>query len=289
MGEIRDRMAEDLALRGLSASTRKSYLQFATKFVVFHKRSPRELGTEHVRAWILHLLHEKGHNPRTVNVYIAALRFLFAVTLLRPEVMASIRTVRIHHREPEVPGGSVVAAILAHARNVRDRAMFMLLYGAGLRVSEMLALTAKDVDSQRMVLHVRDTKNRHDRIVPLPPSALEALRSYWRESRPKGPLLFGSPLRADRGHALTRNTVNNALRLAVERAGLTLHVHPHLLRHAFATHLLEMGTDLRTVQILLGHRSLQSTARYTHLSEARRATLRSPLDVLNTEEGKRLG
>jgi len=139
--------------------------------------------------------------------------------------------------------------------------MFMLLYGAGLRVSEMLALVAGDIDSTRMVIHVRDTKNRHDRIVPLPPAALEALRTYWRESRPKGKLLFASPHRPARGHALTRAAVHLALRAAVERAGLTLRVYPHLLRHAFATHLLEIGTDLRTVQILLGHRSLQNTTR----------------------------
>ena len=167
--------------------------------------------------------------------------------------------------------------------------MFMTLYDAGLRVSEMLALVAGDIDSKRMVIHVRDTKNRHDRIVPLPPTALEALRTYWRESRPKGKLLLASPHRPARGHALTRAAVHLSLRAAVERAGLKLRVDPHLLRHAFATHLLEIGTDLRTVQILLGHRSLHSTARYTHLSEARRATLRSPLDLLHTEEGKRLG
>lgn len=289
MGEIRDRMTEDLALRGLSAQTSEAYLRCAKSFVAFHRRCPRELGTEHVRTYILHLLHEKGLTPRTVNVTVAALRFLFTVTLLRPEVMASIRTIRVSHREPDVPGGSVVAAILAQARNVRDRAMFMLLYGAGLRVSEMLALTAKDIDSQRMVVHVRDTKNRHDRVVPLPPSALAALRTYWRESAPKGTHLFGSPFHPERGRALTRKAVNLSLRKAARAAGLTLRVYPHLLRHAFATHLLELGTDLRTVQILLGHRSLQSTARYTHLSEARRATLRSPLELLQTEEGKRLG
>jgi integrase/recombinase XerD len=253
MGEIRDRMAADLALRGLTAGTREAYLRYAQTFVAFHMRSPRELGTEHVRTWVLHLLQVKGRNPRTVNVYIAALRFLFGTTLQRPEVMASVRMVLTRNRQPDVPSGSQVAAILAHARNATDRAMFMLLYGAGLRVSEMLALVAGDIDSKRMVIHVRDTKNRHDRIVPLPLSALEALRTHWRESRPKGKLLFASPYLPARGNALTR--------AAVERAGLTLRVYPHLLRHAFATHLLEMGTDLRTVQILLGHRSLQHTTR----------------------------
>ena len=289
MGEIRDRMAADLALRGLSARTCEAYLRYAQKFVAYHRRSPHELGVEHVRTWVLHLLQSQGRNPNTVNVGISALRFLFGTTLQRPEVMATVRVVRTRSRQPDVPSGSQVAALLAHARNAKDRAMFMLLYGAGLRVSEMLALVAGDIDSKRMVIHVRDTKNRHDRIVPLPPTALEALRTYWRESRPKGKLLFASPHRPARGHALTRAAVHLALRAAVERAGLTLRVYPHLLRHAFATHLLEIGTDLRTVQILLGHRSLHSTARYTKLSEARRATLRSPLDLLHTEEGKRLG
>ena len=228
MGQIRDRMAADLALRGLSAATCEAYLRYAQKFVAYHKRSPHELGVEHVRTWVLHLLQAKGRNPNTVNVCIAALRFLFETTLQRPEVMASVRVVRTRSRQPDVPSGSQVAAILGHARNAKDRAMFMLLYGAGLRISEMLALGAGDIDSTRMVIHVRDTKNRHDRIVPLPPSALEALRTYWRESRPKGTLLFAGPQRRTEGRGLTRVAVHKALRGAVERAGLTLRVYPHL-------------------------------------------------------------
>lgn len=215
MGQIRDRMAANLELRGLSPWTREAYLRYAQKFVAFHKRSPRELGVEHVRTWVLHLLQVEGHNPQTVNVHIAALRFLFNTTLQRPDVMASVRMVRVRHRQPDVPGGSQVAAILAHARNAKNRAMFMLLYGAGLRVSEMLALGAGDIDSKRMVIHVRDTKNRHHRIVPLPPSALEALRTHWRESRPKGKLLFAGPQRRTEGRRLTRVAVHKALRGAV--------------------------------------------------------------------------
>ena len=143
--------------------------------------------------------------------------------------------------------------------------MFMLLYGAGLRVSEMLALVAGDIDSKRMVIHVRDTKNRHDRIVPLPPAALEALRTYWRESRPKGKLLFASPYLAARGHALSRVAVHKALQRAAERAGLTLNVYPHLLRHSFATHLLGGGADLRVIQEMLGHADISTTQIYTHV------------------------
>lgn len=286
MGQIRDRMEADLALRGAAKGTCAVYLRYAAAFVAFFMRPPTQLGTEHVRAWLLHMLRDMRRSPRTVNVARAALRFLFDVTLQRPDVMASIRSVRVLHRQPDVPSGSQVAALLAHARIPKHRAMLTLLYGTGMRVSEMLRLQPADIDSKRMVVHLRDTKNRHDRIVPLPPRALEALRAYWKAARPKGPSLFGG--RSGDG-MMVRNAVNLAVSKAAARAGIKLRVYPHLLRHAFATHLLEVGTDLRTVQILLGHRSLQSTARYTHLSEARRATLRSPLDLLGTEEGARLG
>ncbi len=286
MGQFRDRMAADLALHGAAQDTCLTYLRFACAFVAFHMRPPTELGTEHVRAWLLHLLRNKRLSPRTVNVAASALRFLFDNTLQRPEVMASVRSVRVQHHQPDVPSGSQVAALIEHARTPKHRAMFMLLYGTGLRISEMLNLQIADIDSTRMVLHLRNTKNHHDRIVPLPPKALEALRAYWRADRPKGPALFAGRLGAP---SLTRSAVNIAIRKTARRAGLKLRIYPHLLRHAFATHLLEMGTDLRSVQILLGHRSIQSTTRYTHLSEARRAALRSPLDLLGTDEGARLG
>lgn len=286
MGQLQDRMIEDLTLRGCAPNTKSAYVRCARAFVAFHRRSPTELGEEHVRAWLLHLLKEKRRSPRTVNVHISALRTLFTVTLQRPEVMANIRQVRSQHPQPTIPSGTQVRALLDAAPSLKHRAMFMLLYGAGLRVSEVLALTTADVDSTRMVLHIRDTKNRHDRIVRLPPPALDALRAYWKELRPTGPAIF--PGRGGR-ERLTREAVQQAVARAARKAGISCRVYPHLLRHAFATHMLELGGDLRTVQILLGHRSLQSTARYTHLTEARRASLRSPLEALDTEAGQRLG
>jgi site-specific recombinase XerD len=286
MGKHRDKMAQDLALRGMSASTREIYLRYAHRFAAHHGRSVNKLGTEDARRWLLFLLEDKQLAPATVNVAIASLRFLF-LSLGRPEVMQSIPNVRSQHHTPDVLSGSEVQRLLvAKGTDIKHRAMFSLLYGAGLRVSELLALRVSDIDSRRMVVHVRDTKSRHDRFVPLAPRMLETLRVYWIARRPQGALLFPAP---DGVSQLGRDTVSWAVRTAARRAGIGKKVHPHLLRHTFATHLMELGTDIRTVQILLGHRSLSSTARYTHLSEARRRTLSSPIEALNTEQGRVLG
>jgi integrase/recombinase XerD len=220
-----------------------------------------------------------------VNVAIGALRFLFNVTLNRPQVMQGIRTVRVDHPQPDVLSGSEVQLLIEHAPSLKHKALVMLMYGAGLRVAEARHLRVGDIDSKRMLLHVRRTKNRYDRVVPLSSVLLATLREYHRAAKVKGELLFAGR----KGNVpITRNAINKALLKALRSAGLKKRVHPHLFRHAFATHLLEVGEDLRTVQILLGHRNLQSTARYTHLSEARRAKVRSPLDLLGTEEGKAL-
>jgi integrase/recombinase XerD len=286
MGQVRDSMLAELTLRGLAPKTIEAYVSCARTFIAFHMRPPAELGTEHVRAWLLSLITEKGLSPSSVNVAIAALRFLFTVTLQRPEVMASIRATRLHHSEPDVLSGSEVARLLKHAPGPKYRAIFMLLYGGGLRLGEVIRLRPADIDSARMVVHLRDTKNRHDRIVPLSKRMLSALRDWWKVRRAQGPYLFPSH---DGLAAIGRDIVQRTVRRTATAAGITKRVYPHLLRHAFATHLLELGTDLRTVQILLGHRTLQSTARYTHLTEARRKTLRSPLEALGTKAGKTLG
>jgi site-specific recombinase XerD len=278
-------MAQDLALRGLAKRTHDSYLHYARMFVAHFGRSADQLGIEDVRVWILWLLKERKLSPATVNVAIAALRQLFA-TLGRPEVMQSVRGVRKRYRAPDVLSGSEMERLLSASGNIKQRAILALLYGAGLRISELLALTAADIDSRRMVIHVRDTKTRYDRIVPLSPRMLKTLRQYWSERRPTGPWLF--PGRTPDSQ-LTRVAVSEAIRKTARAAGISKRVHPHLLRHAFATHLLELGTDLRTVQILLGHRSLSSTTRYTHLTEARRLVLGSPIEALNTERGSILG
>jgi site-specific recombinase XerD len=279
-------MENDLVLRGLSPATQESYLRCARAFIAYHKRAPEKLTNEHVREWLLYLLREKDRKPSTVNVMIGALRFLFGTTLGRPEVMHGIRNVRKDVPEPNILSGSEVGRLLEHASSLQYKALFMLMYGEGLRVSEARSLEVSDIDSVRMVVHVRRTKGRRDRMVTLSELSLKTLRAYFRECRPKGPLLFEG---RKTGVPITRNTIHHALQRAARAAGIDKPMHPHLLRHTYATHQLEVGTDLRSVQILLGHRSLQSTARYTHLSESRRQRLRSPLDLLGTEEGRVLG
>jgi site-specific recombinase XerD len=159
-------MREDLTTRGMSAATHESYLMYAGAFVAHFMRPASELGAEHVRAWVPHLLTTLDRKAATVNVAIAALRFLFGTTLKRPEVMLSIRNVRGNHVCPELPSGSEVERLFAATTDIRYRAMFMLLYGAGLRVSELVSLVASDIDSARMVIVVKDTKTRHDRLAP---------------------------------------------------------------------------------------------------------------------------
>lgn len=285
MGKHRDRMEQDLTLRGASERTRVSYLRYAKMFVAHFGRSADRLGTDDVRTWILWLLKVRKSDPATVNVAIAALRQLFA-SIGRPEVMHSIRGVRKQHRAPDVLSGSEVQRLLSASTDLKHRAIYTLLYGAGLRIAELLALKVTDIDSQRMVIHVRQTKTRRDRFVPLSPRMLQTLREYWKARRPMGELLF-----AGRGKSrqMSRHAVSKVLRKTAQSASIVKRVHPHLLRHTFATHLLELGTDIRTVQILLGHASLASTTRYTHLTEARRLVLRSPIEALNTEQGTVLG
>ncbi len=286
MGKHRDKMREDLVLGGFARATSMSYMRYARAFVAHFGRSADELGTEQVRSWVLWLLTVKKLRPSTVNLAIASLRFLFTTTLGRPEVMRDIPRVRRQHRAPDVLSGTEVERLLQASVDIKQRAIFTVLYGTGLRVSELLGLTVTDIDSQRMVLHVRNTKSGYDRIVVLSPRMLQLLREYWKARRPKSALVF--PGRGG-DKPLTRMAVDKAIRKSARRAGITKKVHAHLLRHAFATHMLELGTDLRTVQILLGHRSISSTTRYTHLTEARRLTLRSPLEVLGTEQGRILG
>jgi integrase/recombinase XerD len=279
MGKLRDRMAVDLRLRGLSPVTQRMYLRCAERFVAHHRRSPTALGEEEVRAFLDHLVREKRVSRSTQRVYVAAIHFLYRVTLDRPVAVRRIPFPRpAGARLPEILSPAEVERLMDAVRRPKHRAMLMTLYGAGLRVSELCALLPTDIDSQRMVIRVREGKGDNDRYVMLSPRLLATLREYWRQRPPRGPYLFPSP-RPDK--ALSRMAVFRVVRVAAHGAGLQKRVNPHMLRHCFATHLLEAGTDIRVIQVLLGHRSIRTTARYLLVSRAHVATVTSPLDALS--------
>ena len=257
MGKLKDKMDGDLKLRGLCENTRATYLRCAEAFVKHYMKPPAALGKTEVRDYLLLGVEERKWAPSTYNVHAAALRFLYSYTLERPEEVAWIGQMRVTHRLPAILSSEEIERLLAALGSLRMQAIVMTAYGAGLRVSEVLSLRVEDIDSRRMVIHVQHGKGDRDRYTMLPERLLETLRAYWREKRPPGPELFAG---RKPGTLLQRATVNIALKQAALRAGIKKRVRPHSLRHAFATHLLEAGTDLRTLQVLLGHASITTTA-----------------------------
>jgi integrase/recombinase XerD len=286
MGKVQDKMREDLELRGAPPNTVDTYLRCARKFVQHFDRSPATMGAMEIRQFLLHLVREKKVKPATVNVYAGAVKFLYRVTLGRPEEVAAIPRMKVPMRLPNVLSGTEVERLLGAITTNKQRAMALLAYGAGLRVSEIVKLEVPDIDAKRMILRIRTTKRGRERDVMLSPVLLHALRAYWKEARPQGPHLFPG---CDSNKLITRSAMHKAIVLAAQRAGINKRISPHTLRHCFATHMLEAGTDLRTVQVLLGHASMRSTAAYVHVTTARVQSLHSPLDTLGTPQGRRYG
>jgi site-specific recombinase XerD len=269
-------MLDDMRLRNMSRHTQRAYLRAVAQFAQHFHKSPDQLGIDEVRSFLLYLINERHIMPSTYNQVRCAQHFFFHVTLGRPWTLDRIVCQKLGKKLPVILSRDEVRQILAAAEHIKTKAMLMTLYGAGLRVSEAVALEVGDIDSKRMVIRVRSGKGHKDRYVMLPTTLLEVLRVYWRARRPKR-LLFPGKVATK---PLTCLAVYNACRGAARRAGIGKEVTPHTLRHSFATHLLEAGTDLRTIQVLLGHRSLRTTALYTYVSPERVAATKSPLDLL---------
>lgn len=294
MGIFEDKLRRDLALRGKSDNTIEAYARCCRRFCAHYRRAPIELSAADVRSYLEHLRVTERKAPRSINVYAAALWFLYSVTLSRPYARADIPRMRIRAQPPAVLSGSQVESLLGALANPRQRALALLSYGAGLRASEACALRIDGVDSARMQLHVRGGKGGRDRYVPLSARVLEELRAYFRAYRPKGPLLFPGRKTKRRKSAqtirpITRVALHRAIKVAAARAGITQRVSPHILRHSFATHLLDLGADVRSVQVMLGHASIVSTTTYLHVSTARLAKVTLPVDVLGKDHGRELG
>jgi integrase/recombinase XerD len=277
MGHLHDRMAEDLALRNLSPATRRNYLLYCRKFAAFCRRSPAEVGEAEVRRYLLDCVQVQKLSYPTYRQIYAALKFLYTVTLRRSWDVERLPFPKNRLRP--------LPAVL-HADELRDlfaafvrpdyRALFMTCYAAGLRINEACHLGVADVDSQRMLLHVRHAKGGCERYTLLSPRLLGELRAYWRLARPTVWLFPGDTPAGP----VSDDAARQALARACQDAGLTKRCTPHTLRHSFATHLLEAGVNLVVLQKLLGHRSIRTTSRYTHVSTEHLRTIASPFDLL---------
>lgn len=285
MTPLRQRMIDDMTVRNFSPDTQEAYVRRVADFAKHFDKSPELLGPEHVREFQIHLTQVRKLSWSTFNQTVSALRFLYGVTLGKEWAVPRITYAKTERRLPQVLAQSEAATFLENIESVKHRAILTTAYAAGLRISEVLHLRPVDIDSERGVINVRQGKGRKDRCVMLSTQLLELLRGYWRTVRPGGPWLFPG---ATPEKPISREAVGAFVIKLRKRMGLRKPVTARMLRHSFATHLLENKTDLRTIQLLLGHRSLATTARYTHVSKAAVCATKSPLDTLKKKSSKKV-
>lgn len=278
---LRQRMLEDMRLRKLEPRTQEAYIRAVRKLAAYLKRSPDTASVEDLRNFQLHLV-DTGASPMTLNVTLTGLRFLFDVTLERVDLMARMHPVKLPHKVPVVLSVQESRRLIAAATNIKHQAALSVAYGAGLRASEVIGLKVSDVDSQRMTLRVEQGKGRKDRYAMLSPVLLQRLRTWWRIAHAQGRMRPGGWLfpGLDPTDPLTPRQLNRAVHAAADAAGIDKRVSTHTLRHGFATHLLERKVDIRVIQVLLGHKRLETTAIYTHVATDLLREVIGPLEPL---------
>jgi site-specific recombinase XerD len=271
-------MIEDMQIRNLTANTQRVYVAQIVRFACHFRKSPELLGPAEIRTYLIHLTQERRLAASSIIVAVSALRFFYTVTLKRTWVVEDdIPTGRQAKKLPVVLSKDEVAHFLGAVDNLKHRVILTVCYATGLRISEAVHLTPAAIDSRRMVIRVEQGKGRKDRYVMLPPRLLDILRDYWKRTHP-GAWLFPG----DRpGQPICPLTVNHTCRVVRQQCGIGKPVTPHSLRHAFAVHLLEAGTDLRTIQLLLGHRNLSTTAQYLMIATSKVCATASPFESLN--------
>jgi integrase/recombinase XerD len=274
-------MLDELQRRNYAQNTVRAYIRAVEEFAAYFRKRPDQLGPEHIRAYQVHLFRDRKLSAGTVEQRGAALRFFFVKTLRRPYLPDHIPFPKRPRRLPTVLSQDEIARLIDAASNLMHRTILMTLYSTGLRRAELCALKVADIDSERMVVHVVQGKGGRDRDVLLSPKLLETLREYWRWIKPKTYLFPGmvNNWRAD--VPINHQVVWVAVKEAAQRAGITKRVSPHTLRHSFATHMLEAGADLRTIQVLLGHAKLADTTVYLHLSRRHLQAVSSPLEAVD--------
>jgi integrase/recombinase XerD len=278
--QLRQKMLEELQRRNYSHRTAKLYLRIVRDFAQYFHRSPDKLGPEQIRQYQAYLFHTRKLTAASVASHASALRFFFIKTLRRHFLSEFIPFPKCPKRLPTVLSPEEVSRLIDGARNLYHRTLLMTLYSTAMRRSELCRLKVEDIDSKRMMIRIHQGKGRRDRDVPLSPKLLETLRVYWRWMQPTT-FLFPGMVKGVRADVpITPNVVWLACQHAARAAGITKHLSPHSLRHSCATHMLEAGADLRTIQFLLGHARLEHTLVYLHLSHKHLQAIPNPLDAL---------
>jgi integrase/recombinase XerD len=279
MSMLREQMLADLQLKGLTPKTQKIYLREVSNYAKYFGKSPEELGEKELREYLLYLLNDRKLAKGTYRFYYQGLKFLYKNTLKREDIVEKIHCPRGKKKLPVVLDLAEVKTLLTVMENLKHRAILMITYSAGLRISETARLKVSDIDSKRMMVRVQQGKGGKDRYTILSQTALECLRQYWRLYRPKDWLFEGQR----EGTHVCISSIRQIFIEAKKRAGITKPISPHTLRHSFATHLIEAGTSLHHVQLLLGHRSPTTTTVYLHVSRMNLAQVTSPLDSIPEE------
>jgi len=277
MTPLRQRFIEDMQLRNFATTTQRSYVHYVADFALYFNRSPELLDLEAVRQYQLYLLQDRKLSAQSVSTFTSAASFLYRVTLAMPWTKDNFPRPRIPETLPVVPGPDEVRRLFQYIPGIKNRAALMLCFGAGLRVSEAVSLQISHIDSARMLLQIVHGKGAKDRYSVLSPALLQMLRTYYRIERPAGPYLF--PSWSPKRH-ISAGVLQRACTEAWQLAGLPKRITPHSLRHAFASCLLDSGVDSRVIQVLLGHKRIATTARYTAVSPAKIAATVSPLDQI---------
>ncbi len=279
MSKLREQMLTDLQLKGITPGVQKKYLREVSNLAKYFGKSPEELGEQEVKKYLVHLLEERKLSRGTYRNYVSGIKFLYKTTLNREEVVEKIRYPKDKKTLPSVFDLSEVKALLSAVENLKHRAILTIMYSAGLRLAETARLRVTDIDSKRMMVWVQQGKGGKDRYTLLSETALDCLRQYWRKYHPKEWLFEGQ--KEDTHIGMT--AIRQIFLAAKKRAGITKPASPHTLRHSFATHLIEAGTSLHHVQLLLGHRSPTTTTVYLHVSRLNLAQVTSPLDIISEE------
>ena len=283
MGKLRDLMDRDLAIRGYSDGTRRAYLSAVERLARYWDKSPDQLTIEHINKYQLYMVRDLKVSWPYFNVAVCAFRFFYKTALKRDWNIKLIPYRKTGRKLPEVPSEGEIARLFSVIHDPKDRAIYMIAYGAGLRLGEIRHLRVSDIDSQRMVIRVQQGKGRKDRYSLLPETLLSVLREYWKQYRPKRLLFPGR----DEEKPISATQIQQRLRCYLLRAGLSRPMNCHTFRHAFATHSLEKGGNIRVIQELLGHKSLRTTERYTHVAKTYLQDAKSPLENMTPAQTAR--